>query len=143
MSSDLATRRDAVLAEAKRLRSVRPKDGGTFHDECTGSPQHADRGPNIEPAIDEHVVAFKSRYETCFAGACVPRVQKAIAEFTSSNSAKLNEPYLNHEDRKQIETAKEYSGASLKDGCLYVRNAQFNDVLAVLQAEGLGVTLTA
>jgi len=140
--SELATKREAVLAAAKELRN---RPGSGFHDDDPGSPQYAPKKGDVpkELPIDEHLVAFKARYETSFAGPCASKAHAAIKEYASENSASLSSPYIDDEERRRIDTAVEYAAAATVGGNLVVRNGQWNDVLAILHAKGLAVTLTA
>lgn len=150
MATDLATRRDEVIAASKKLRQTK-KTG--FHDADPGSPQscacpEGDQGvhlPNCtrEVPIDEHLVAFKGRFETAFAGVCASDAHAAIKEYASENSAALTSPYIDHEERRKIDTAVEYAAMSPTAGNLVIRNSQWNDVLAILHAKGHAVSLTA
>lgn len=148
--TELATRREEVLANSKRLRQTK-KTG--FHDADPGSPQscecpEGDQGNHLptckrEVPIDEHLIAFKGRFETAFAGPCASKALAAIKEYAGEESAKLSTPYIDHEERRRIDTAVEYAAATMVGGNLVVRNSQWNDVLAILHAKGLAVSLTA
>jgi hypothetical protein len=96
-----------------------------------------------EPLPGNVVVAFKGIYETAFAGECAVKVHAAIKAFAAENADRLKLERLLHDERTEIETAREYAGAELVNGNLIIRNAQWNALLAVIHAKGFEVTLTA
>lgn len=133
-AAEMQEKRESTLSRAKQLRSV---PGSGYHDNDPTGPIKM-----REPAIDEHVIAFKGTFETVLVGECATRVLAVMQAYFAKHGARLAESRLDIDERTWIETAKEYAEASLKDGSLMIRNGQWNAVLAVLSLEGVGVTCT-
>jgi hypothetical protein len=147
MSAALDTKRTEVLANAKKLRETA---GSGWHDEDKGSPQYCEcKGGKHKASckaglpIDEHLVAFKARFETALSGECASKALAAVKEYASENAATLSKAYHDHHERKLIDTANEYAANPLVDGNMVVRNGQWNDIVEILHAKGLEITLTA
>ncbi len=143
MSIDkMKAKRVEVLDRASVLRSV---PGTGYHDnDLLGPIKHPLPDGRRDAALNEHAIAFKGRFETVFVDDCSQKVVQAIRAFYEANKDLLNQRGLDQSIRDQIELAMEYAEKEPGwDSMFSVRNAQFNDVLAILHFQGIGVTSTA
>lgn len=137
---DLRKRRAEIHSlQAERVRN--PGTGWHKNDPC--SPQNKGL-----PAIDEHLYAFRDRRHTVLIDTCADRARKAIADHAAATAPVLADPYAEHEDRRVAMVVTEYVAMGPMGICpsdpaaLTVNNSDWNDILAALKAQGLGVSLS-
>lgn len=141
MIDKMKEKRAQVMADAVGMRKY---PGTGYHDQDPLGPvKHPDPVGRRDAKVDDHVIAFKCPFETYFVPPDADRVMAAVHAFYQANESLLDQPRLDQSQRTLIETAKEYAGRLLQDGCFVVRNAQFNDVLAIIHFCDIGVTTTA
>lgn len=137
----MRAKRAKVMEDAAGLRKY---PGTGYHDnDPLGPVKHPDPIGQRDAKLEDHIVAFKLPYETWFVNPDGERAKKLIQDFFALNGDLLQQPRLDQEQRRIIEAAAEYSQRPLSDGCFVVRNAQFNDVLAIFGIMDVGVTSTA
>ncbi len=141
MLDKMLAKRAEIMAEAAGLRKY---PGTGYHDnDPLGPLKHPDPVGRRDAKIETHVVVFKQPFETHLVPPDTDRVLGAMHAFYEANESLLSQSRLDQAQRTLIETAKEYSGRLLQDGCFVIRNQQFNDVLAILHFLDIGVTTTA
>ncbi len=141
MLDKMLAKRTEIMARAEVVRSVA---GSGYHDnDSTGPLKHPDPVGRRDAKIETHVVVFKQPFETYLVPPDADRVLEAMHAFYEANESILLQSRLDQAQRTLIETAKEYAGRLLQDGCFVIRNQQFNDVLAILHFLDIGVTTTA
>lgn len=137
----MEAKRTDVLTEAKGLRKY---PGTGFHDnDATGPVKHPDPVGRRDAKLEDHVIAFKRTFEFVFIPPDSERVVQAVSHYFDEFREMLKETRLDTDQRRWIETAQEYAGIPLQDGCFVCRAQQWNDLLVVLHFAGLGVTCTA
>lgn len=141
MLDKMKASRAGIMGRAEVLRSV---PGSGYHDnDPLGPSKHPDPVGRRDAKLEEHVVCFRLPFEMCFVEPDAERCLQAVSKFYGENADLLKEQRLDQTTRTLIETAKEYTERPLQGGCFIVRGAQWNDVLAILHFQDIGVTITA
>lgn len=136
----MRAKRAQVLEDARGLRKY---PGTGYHDnDPLGPLKHPDPVGRRDARIDEHVVAFKQQYETVLVDEDAKRVAELIAAFAAEHAPMLTQHGLDQDSRTVIEAAVEYAGRPLMGDCFVARNAQWNTIVAIINAQGIGVTVT-
>lgn len=134
----MKAKREKVLARAEAIRSV---PGSGYHDnDPLGPVKHPDPVGRRDARLEHHVVAIREPFETWFVSDDAERVLGIMKEFYRENEPLLLQSRLDQSARALIETAKEYAEQPLANGCFVCRNAQFNDLLAIIHFADVGVT---
>lgn len=141
MLDKMKAARAAIMTEAAGLRKY---PGTGYHDnDPLGPIRHPDPVGRRDAKLEDHVVCFRLPFEMCFIAPDAERCLQAVSKFYGENADLLSEPRLDQTTRTLIETAKEYTERPLQGECFVVRGAQWNDVLAILHFQDIGVTITA
>lgn len=106
--------------------------GSGFHDSDKGSPQNQGLC-----RVSDNVIAFHGRTEVVFAGACADRVMALLADYRGQRQKRS----LNTLTGTEQKLTHEYIGElTVQDGLLHIPLGFWNDILAALYSEKLGVT---
>lgn len=137
----MEAKRAEVMAEAAGLRKY---PGTGYHDnDPLGPVKHPDPAGRRDAKLEDHVVCFRTTYEMVMVDPDGARCAAVMKAYYDANKDLISESRLDHEVRLSIETSKEYAERPLVDGCFIVRGGQWNDVLAIINGQNIGVTVTA